>query len=129
MAIDTHIKFDGVEGEATHVDHKGEIDVLSWKWDVSNVSGAGKAGGSGQGKAQPGNFVFSHNYDKASPVLAKNCASGKHFATVVLTARKAGALRVAYGQPCRAAARLHLGWACAERHPTARAKIPSPRPT
>jgi type VI secretion system secreted protein Hcp len=31
-----------------------------------------------------------HIYDKASPVLAKNCASGKHFATVVLTARKAG---------------------------------------
>lgn len=90
MSIDTHIKFDGVEGEATHVDHKGEIDVLSWKWDVTNLSGAGKAGGSGQGKAQPGNFVFSHNYDKASPVLAKNCASGKHFATVVLTARKAG---------------------------------------
>ena len=31
-----------------------------------------------------------HIYDKASPVLAKNCASGKHFPTVVLTARKAG---------------------------------------
>jgi type VI secretion system secreted protein Hcp len=29
-------------------------------------------------------------YDKASPVLAKHCASGKHFATAKLTARKAG---------------------------------------
>jgi type VI secretion system secreted protein Hcp len=91
MAIDTHIKFDNVEGEATHVDHKGEIDVLAWRWDVTNVGSAGRVGGgSGQGKAQPGAFVFTHNYDKASPILAKNCASGKHFATVVLTARKAG---------------------------------------
>ncbi len=30
MAIDTHIKFDGVEGESSHKDHKGEIEVLSW---------------------------------------------------------------------------------------------------
>jgi type VI secretion system secreted protein Hcp len=90
MAIDTHIKFDGVEGESSHKDHKGEIEVLSWSWNVSNASSGGHAGGSGKGKAHPGDFTFMHIYDKASPVLAKNCASGKHFATVVLTARKAG---------------------------------------
>jgi type VI secretion system secreted protein Hcp len=90
MAIDTHIKFDGVEGESSHKDHKGEIEVLSWAWNVTNASGGGRAGGSGKGKAQPGDFNFMHVYDKASPVLAKNCASGKHFASVVLTARKAG---------------------------------------
>lgn len=90
MAIDTHIKFDGVAGESSHKDHKGEIEVLSWSWNVSNASSGERAGGSGKGKAQPGDFSFMHIYDKASPVLAKNCASGKHFATVVLTARKAG---------------------------------------
>ena len=90
MAIDTQIKFDGVEGESSHKDHKGEIEVLSWSWNVSNASSGGHAGGSGKGKAHPGDFTFMHIYDKASPVLAKNCASGKHFATVVLTARKAG---------------------------------------
>ena len=89
MSTDSHIKFDGVEGESTHKDHKGEIDVLSWSWNVSNnTSLAG--GGSGKGKANPGDFVFTHTYDKASPVLAKQCASGKHFKTVKLTARKAG---------------------------------------
>jgi type VI secretion system secreted protein Hcp len=31
-----------------------------------------------------------HLYDKASPVLAKHCVSGKHFPTMTLTARKAG---------------------------------------
>jgi type VI secretion system secreted protein Hcp len=30
MASDVHIKFEGVDGEATHKDHKGEIEVLSW---------------------------------------------------------------------------------------------------
>lgn len=89
MSSDTHIKFDGVEGEATHKDHKGEIEVLSWSWNVSN-STLGSGGGSGKGKANPGDFVFTHTYDKASPVLAKQGTSGKHFKTVVLTARKAG---------------------------------------
>ena len=90
MAIDTHIKFDGVEGESTHKDHKGEVNLLSWNWGVSNASSVQSGGGSGQGKAQPADFQITHLYDKASPVLAKMCASGKHFHTVVLTARKAG---------------------------------------
>lgn len=90
MAIDTHIKFDGVDGESTHKDHKGEIEVLSWSWGVSNASSVGSGGGSGKGKAAPGDFHFMHVYDKASPVLAKQCAQGKHFKQVVVTSRKAG---------------------------------------
>lgn len=89
MKSDFHIKFDGVEGEATHKDHKGEIELLSWDWEVKQ-SVAASGGGTGRGKAEPGAFVIRHNYDKASPVLAKHCAAGKHFATAVLTARKAG---------------------------------------
>ena len=90
MSGDFHIKFDGVEGEASHKDHKGEIELLSWSWDVAQVSGATSGGGSGRGKAQPGDFTITHLYDKASPVLAKHCASGKHFKDAKLTARKAG---------------------------------------
>lgn len=89
MATDTHIKFDGVDGEATHADHKGEIEILSWTWGVSNRSQIA-GGGSGKGKAEPGNFHFMHNYDKASPILAKKCAQGVHFPTVTMTARKSG---------------------------------------
>lgn len=89
MAIDTHIKFDGVEGEATHVDHKGEIAVLSWSWGVHNAS-AIAGGGSGKGKAQPGDMTFMHVYDKASPVLAKKCAQGMHFKDAVISASKSG---------------------------------------
>jgi len=89
MATDTHIKFDGVEGESTHRDHKGEVEILSWSWAVSNSS-HGAGGGSGKGKANPGDFSFTHIYDKASPVLAKKCAQGVHFKEVVVTARKSG---------------------------------------
>jgi len=90
MSTDSHFKFDGVEGEATHKDHKGEIEVLSWSWGVQQPTGAASGGGSGRGKAHPGEMNFTHLYDKASPVLAKHCASGKHFKDAVLTARKAG---------------------------------------
>jgi type VI secretion system secreted protein Hcp len=90
MSSDFHAKFDGVDGESDHKDHKGEIELLSWTWDVTQGSGAMSGGGSGKGKANPGHFSFVHHYDKASPVLAKHCVSGKHFPTVKITARKAG---------------------------------------
>ena len=89
MATDTHIKFDGVDGESDHKDHKGEIEVLSWSWSISNASGLA-GGGSGKGKGTPGEFSFVHQYDKASPVLSKKCAQGAHFPSVVITARKSG---------------------------------------
>ena len=91
MAIDTHIKFDGVEGESAHKDHKGEIEVLSWSWGVSNMSSSALGGsGSGKGKASGQDLHFMHFYDKASPVLAKKCAQGVHFKEVVITSRKSG---------------------------------------
>ncbi len=90
MTITTHIKFDGVEGESTHADHKGEIAVENWSWGVSNPPAVGTASGVASGKAVPGNFHFMHLYDKASPILAKQCAAGKRIRTAVLSARKAG---------------------------------------
>jgi type VI secretion system secreted protein Hcp len=96
MANDTHIKFDGVDGESTHNGHKGEIDVLSWNWGLSNASSAATGSGSGKGKAVARELSFTHNYDKASPVLKKHCASGKHFDKVVLTSSKAGEGQLAF---------------------------------
>jgi len=87
MSADASIKFEGVDGEM--VKPKGEIEVLSWNWDVSQPAGL-SGGGTGKGKAIPGEFSFTHLYDKSSPVLAKKCAEGNHFPTATLTARKAG---------------------------------------
>ncbi len=86
MAIDSHIRFEGVDGESTHEGHANEIEILSWDWGVTgNASGS-----AGKGKATPGNLNFVHVYDKASPMLAKKCAQGVHIPTVTLTARKVG---------------------------------------
>src|SRR5450755_4691283 len=90
MSIDCHMKLDGVTGESTHKDHKDEIEIISWNWGVSNQSSAGAGGGSGKGKAVPQEMHLTHGYDKASPVLAKSCASGKHFKDATITCRKAG---------------------------------------
>ena len=91
MPIDCHVKIEGVESESTHVDHKGEIDCQSWSWSLAQPSAVGSGvGGHAKGKAVPGEFLFIHRYDKASPVIAKHCASGKHFPSIVCTARQAG---------------------------------------
>lgn len=89
MNSDFYIKLDGVEGETLADQHKGEVEVLSWSWDVSQHANL-HGGGSGSGRAQPGLFNFTHRYDKASPVMAKYCASGVHFKSAKFTARKAG---------------------------------------
>jgi type VI secretion system secreted protein Hcp len=89
MAIDIHVKFDGVEGESTSKDHKGEIEVLSWSWGLSNPPRR-SGGGSGAGKPTAHEFTFTHLYDKASPVLAKLAASGRHVKLAWLSLRKAG---------------------------------------
>jgi type VI secretion system secreted protein Hcp len=88
MAIDTHIKFDGIDGESTHKDHKGEVAVLSWNWGLTSAARAST--GAGRRKAIPQEMRIVHRYDKASPLLAKQAVLGKHVPIAVLTARKAG---------------------------------------
>lgn len=91
MAMDHFIKFDGVEGESTTKDHKGEIEVLSWSWGLSAPAPhGGSGGGGGAGKATPAQFTFTHLYDKASPILASLAAAGRHVKQAFLTSRRAG---------------------------------------
>lgn len=90
MSIDFYLKIEGVDGESTRIDHAGEIDLLNWSWGVKSVNGGATAAAPAPGKSSPGDFVFSHLYDKASPVLAKHCASGKFLKVLKLSARKSG---------------------------------------
>jgi type VI secretion system secreted protein Hcp len=89
MAIDYFLKIEGVSGESLDAKHKGEIDVESWSWGEANPTPPG-GGGGGAGKVQMQDFVFTSKFSKASPALILACASGKHFKSAVLTARKAG---------------------------------------
>src|ERR671910_3398902 len=91
MAIDYFLKIDGVSGESLDAKHKGEIEVESWSWGEANPAPPGGSGsGSGAGKVQMQDFNFTARVSKASPNLMLACASGQHFKSAVLTARKAG---------------------------------------
>lgn len=87
MAYDAFLKFDGIEGESTDQQHKGEVDVLSFHWGVSQ---AATACGRNASKPQLHDFTFMKKTDKSSPLLFLACAEGSHIKSATLTVRKAG---------------------------------------
>src|ERR1051325_3512972 len=90
MAFDAFLKIEGVEGDSQQKGHPNEIEVESFSWGETNVSGPGKGTGAGAGKVQMQDFHFSMRTSKASPTLMTGCATGKHFENATLTCRKAG---------------------------------------
>jgi type VI secretion system secreted protein Hcp len=88
MAADIFAKIGDIKGESRDSKHKDEVEVLSWSWGVSQ-SGTLQSGG-GAGKANFNDFNFTHNVDKATPVLLKACATGEHIKEATITVRKAG---------------------------------------
>ena len=90
MAVDVFLKLGDIKGESTDAKHAGEIDVLSWSWGVSQAGTAASGGGAGAGKVSFSDLNFTHNVDKASPLLMKACATGQHVKEATLVSRKAG---------------------------------------
>lgn len=90
MAVDYFLKIDGIKGESTDEKHKGEIEVESFSWGISNHGTMGRGGGGGSGKAEFTDLSFTKWGDSSSPLLVKAAASGEHIKQVVLTARKQG---------------------------------------
>lgn len=88
MAVDYFLKIDGIEGESTNSSHKGEIEVESFSWGVSNPTSAIGGSGAGAGKAQFSGFNFMDAMSKASPQLFIKCVSGYHIKDAVLTAAR-----------------------------------------
>lgn len=97
MAGNTFINIKGVVGESVDARHVGEIDVLAWNWGMSqSASQPGAGGGGGAGKVAIHDLSFSKHTDKASPILMKYCATGRHVASAVLTVRKPGSQPLEY---------------------------------
>jgi len=90
MAVDMFLKIDSIDGESADAKHKGEIDVESFSWGLSNSGSAAHGSGGGAGKASFQDFSFTTPVTKASPQLFLACASGQHIASALLTVRKAG---------------------------------------
>lgn len=96
MAQDIFIKINGVEGESLDAAHRGEIEVLSWHWAVSQPANMHAGSGGGAGKSSVEDLCFVHRFDKASTNLLQYCLSGKHIPEAVLTVRKAGGSPLEY---------------------------------
>ncbi len=90
MASDIFAKIGDIKGESLDDKHKDEIEVLSWSWGVSNAGAIKGASGAGARKASFHDLSFTHNIDKASPVLMQSCATGVHLKEATITHRKAG---------------------------------------
>jgi type VI secretion system secreted protein Hcp len=97
-AFDAYLKLEGVEGESTDAKHRGEIEVDSSQ--LGSLQGAAdrasKSSGPGAAKVSFNPFSITKKVDKASPVLFKACASGKHFPSATITMRKAGGSQQEY---------------------------------
>jgi type VI secretion system secreted protein Hcp len=96
MAHDIFIKIDDIKGESVDGKHAGEIDVVSYNWGMTQTGTAQVGRGGGAGKVQVNDLMFTKFVDRASPVLLKQCCSGKHLKTAVLVVRKAGGTPLEY---------------------------------
>jgi type VI secretion system secreted protein Hcp len=85
---DYFLKIDGIAGESQNPRHRGEIDVESFNWSETHLASAPGAGGAGKVHIQ--DLHITKQIDKASPLLMLATASGRHFASAVLTAQRPG---------------------------------------
>lgn len=95
MASDIFLKIEEIPGESQDAAHKGEIEISSYSWGLSQTSTVG-GGGGGTGKASFQDLHFESVTTKASPLLAKFCATGEHIKKATLAVRKAGGNAIEY---------------------------------
>jgi type VI secretion system secreted protein Hcp len=90
--VDFFMKIEGIQGESTKSGHQGWIELNSFSFGtpqtsarMNTIGGTESAtGGAGAGKASFHEFTITKTLDKASAVLFRACAAGKHFPTVTL---------------------------------------------
>lgn len=91
MAVDLFLKIDGINGESRKKGHQDEIDIVSFDFGaVQHGSFHSGGAGGGSGKAEISDIRVQKQVDKASPMLFKACASGKHIKEVMIYSQKAG---------------------------------------
>lgn len=96
MAADYFLKIDGIDGESADSKHKGEIELASFSWGVTQSGPVARGGGARAGKAQFQDFHFVARTSKASPKLLLACASGQHVKSAVLTCRRGGQNKLSF---------------------------------
>ena len=89
-AVDYFLKITGIDGESKDQKHKGDIEIMSWSFGHTQQGTEAGGGGGGAGKVLAGDFHFVMKVSKASPKLFLAVATGEHFKTAIIVARKAG---------------------------------------
>ena len=85
MAVDMFLKIDGVEGDSSAVKHKGEIELLSFSWGITNKIAHSGGGGGATGKPVVQDFTIVKAMGASSPQLMEKCCRGEHIPSVSVT--------------------------------------------
>lgn len=90
--FDAFLKVDGLDGESSDAKHKGQFEVLSFSWGVTqSITGTTSSAGTFTGqRADLAPLVVVKQLDKGSPKAAQACAAGEHFGSALLTLCRAG---------------------------------------
>lgn len=97
MALfDAFLKIEGIKGESADSKHKGEIDIMSFSWGMSQTGVSATGGGGGAGKVHVHDISFVKKTDASSPLLFLNCANGAHIKEATFVVRKAGGTQLEY---------------------------------
>jgi type VI secretion system secreted protein Hcp len=94
----TFLKIDGIAGEATEKDHKGEIQIDGFSVSAQGAQNIGsQSSGAGAGKVSIQSFTITKTLDKSSPLLFQAAATGQHYKEAVLSfTHKAGGKEQTY---------------------------------
>jgi type VI secretion system secreted protein Hcp len=95
-ATDIFLQLDGIQGESTHKDHKGEIEVLSWSFGLTRPIASGGPGMARGGKLCASDIALMKILDKSSPAIITNMVSGKTIPKGKLTFVQAGETQQEY---------------------------------
>ncbi|HEY3759319.1 MAG TPA: type VI secretion system tube protein Hcp [Solirubrobacteraceae bacterium] len=80
----TFLKLDGIAGESTDKQHKGEINIESFSLGAQGAIGSAGTG-AGAGKTSIQSFTITKSLDKSSPALMQDAAAGTHIDSAELS--------------------------------------------
>ena len=89
-ASDIFLKLDGIEGESTHKDHKGEIEVLSWSFGLTRPIANGPGMSRAASKMCASDIAVMKILDKSTPAIITNMVTGKAIPKGTLTFVQSG---------------------------------------
>src|ERR1035437_8659357 len=89
MAVTICLKMEKVPGESSVSEHKGEIDVLSWNWGLTQSASAHVSTGAGTGSADVKDLTITKYLAKSSPNLLTTCCIGANHKDAVRSVMKA----------------------------------------